>query len=1409
MFKRFCSWLMTAAVCLLLLAPAARTQTWTRLTNSPPSTVNVCFLLTDGGVMCQSGLSWYKLTPDASGSYISGTWSRLASLPATYGPEDYAAAVLADGRVAIVGGEYNLSALVYTNMGAIYDPATNSWSMISPPNTGGDFQCIGDVSSVVLPNGKVLIGSKFSADLALLNPATLKWTAVSETGKNGPSNAEEGWTLLPDGSIFTVNVAGAPGSQRLLLSATSGTWVSSGVTLQDLHAPPSSGTTPIQGCPDYNPPGEMGPAILRPDGTVFAIGASGFTGIYTPPGGGTTDPGNWATGPSLPAGLNVEDGPAALLPNGHVLFSGSPGEFGDGVQYFEFDGTNLISVPAPAPSKFDATFQTQLLLLPTGQVLFVDASFDVEVYTPAATPIPNPSWAPTITSVPASIDNLTTYQITGTQFNGLSQGTSFGDELQNATNYPLVRITNNETGHVFYAKTHDHSTMAVATGQTPVSTNFDVPGAIDAGDSTIQVVANGIASPGIHVMVFTPNSVLLTITTVSLPTGQIGAPYSFTLNATGGIAPLTWQVIAGSLPAGLTLNSQTGQLSGTPTSPQGPTPLTFQVTDSSTPSAQIATVTLNLAIAAPLSITTTSLPSGSVSSPYSAALSATGGLAPYSWQLSSGSLPNGLSLNAQTGQISGTPTVATSTQLTFSVTDSSAPLPQTAAVNLSLTVSLVPLVITLTSLPDGQVSVPYSANLTATGGTIPYTWALVSGTLPAGLTLNTQTGQIGGTPTAAVLNAPLTFKVTDSGTPTPQTTSINLKVSVAAGVLTILTTSLPNAQVNVPYSASLAAVGGLSPLTWSSRGLPAGFSLNPQTGQLTGTATNTFTMVIPFTVTDSSSSPQSATVNLNFAAVQSPVTITTASLPPGQVNVPYSATLGATGGMPPYTWQLNGTLPNGMTFNSQTGVLGGTPSNAVTNAPLTFTVTDSSSPAQTATVNLSLTVAAASLVITSSSLPPGQVGVSYTAILAATGGTPPYTWQLISGTMPGGLILNSQTGQISGTPTTAFSGTLTFKVTDSKMGAPQTASAALSLIISGGGLTITTASLPVGQVNVPYSATLMAVGGMAPYLWSSRRLPAGFSLNSQTGQLTGTPSAVTTGFSITVTVTDSSLTPQSVDATFSLTVVQGGLNITTALLPAAQVNVPYSATLTATGGLTPYTWQLVFGALPNGLSLNATNGQISGVPTVPVSNVPLTFRVTDSSAPPQTASANLSLTVNASGVTIATTTLPNGQTNVPYSATLFAIGGIGPYNWQLISGALPSGLTLNSQTGQISGTPANAFSGTLAFKVTDSSIPTALTATASLSLTITGVPANLTITTASLPNGQVNVPYSATLAATGGLPPYTWSTRRLPSGLSLNSQTGQIQWHSNRSRLQSNGFLHCHRFEPQHSIGQRQSQSDD
>ena len=296
----------------------------------------------------------------------------------------------------------------------------------------------------------------------------------------------------------------------------------------------------------------------------------------------------------------------------------------------------------------------------------------------------------------------------------------------------------------------------------------------------------------------------LTITTTSLPSGKVGVAYNAALAATGGTSPYTWSITGGLLPAGMGLNASTGAITGTPTAPVTNSSVTFKVTDSGTPQ-QNTPKTLTITIApATLAITTTSLPNGQVSVAYNTTLAATGGKTPFTWSITSGALPAGLSLDGSTGAIAGTPTAAvSSTPLTFQVKDSASPQ-QIRTVNLTLTITPASLAISTTSLPNGQINVAYSASLVATGGTTPFTWSLISGTLPTGLSLNATTGVISGAPTVSVANTPLTFRVQDSGTP-QQTKSVNLTLTIGTGGNITVSISPKRAGLTVTQTLTVTA----------------------------------------------------------------------------------------------------------------------------------------------------------------------------------------------------------------------------------------------------------------------------------------------------------------------------------------------------------------------------------------------------------------------------------------------------------------------------------------------------------------------------------------------------------------------------------------------------------------------------
>jgi hypothetical protein len=460
---------------------------WTPLDNWASFSAGAALLLTDGTVMMPDVFSgnWWKLTPDNTGSYVKGSWTQLASPPDGYQPLYFASAVLPDGRVIIEGGEYQALNPAWQTTGAIYDPTKDEWTTVAPP---AGWTTIGDAQSTVLADGRFYLANCCTKDAAILDPKALTWTAFGSTGK-ADINDEEGWTLLPNGDILTVDTNDLTNLQNSeIWSPLTASWTSAGdtgVQLADIAA-------------DGSGSWEMGPQMLRPDGTVFAAGALGQNAVYH------TRTGKWTTAPSFPviAGegqLDTADGPAVLAPDGHVLVTASPGIFNVPLHIFDFDGTKLTEIASPPDAPNDSSFNASFLLLPNGQVLFTDQTNDIEIYSPSGQP--SPAWAPQISGCElGALEPGSTYRLDGAQLHGLSQAVAYGDDEQVATNYPLVRIINRKTGHVFYSRTHGHSTMSIAPGVESY-TFFDVPAAQELGESELVAVANGIASEPISVNV--------------------------------------------------------------------------------------------------------------------------------------------------------------------------------------------------------------------------------------------------------------------------------------------------------------------------------------------------------------------------------------------------------------------------------------------------------------------------------------------------------------------------------------------------------------------------------------------------------------------------------------------------------------------------------------------------------------------------------------------------------------------------------------------------------------------------------------------------------------------------------------------------------------------------------------------
>ncbi len=572
-----------------------------------------------------------------------------------------------------------------------------------------------------------------------------------------------------------------------------------------------------------------------------------------------------------------------------------------------------------------------------------------------------------------------------------------------------------------------NATLNLRPGETGIVTLRSNVGSAAALQDIVDNITPVVVSHAVNTGGGAPPATLaITTSNGPLPAGISGVTYTTSLNSFGGNAPVTWAVTGGGLPPGLTLDSLTGIISGIPTA-SGLFSFSVSLTDTSAPTPSVAFRNLSITIAQPLVITTTSLADGVVGAPYTQTLSATGGDANYTWSLSSGTLPAGLSLSTS-GVISGTPTAVTpGTSFTVQVQDTGTPQ-QTKTQLLSIRVAAPLTVATAPTLPDAIVGVPYSTTLQTSGGTAPVSWSVIAGALPGGLQLS-PAGLISGIPSApsftttSALGPANTFtaQAQDSASPS-QTTSIVLSLHVATP-LSVGTLTLPDGLTGSPYLQTLTTSGGTGNVSWTvvSGALPPGLTLSTA-GVISGTPATVNILGSTFTVqaTDSGSPSQSAprTLTLRIAA---PLVITTSSLPGAKYGVAYNQTLAASGGIAPLKWSLaagSGPLPTGLTL-SAAGVLSGTPT-ATGTFSFTVQVADIGTPQQVATRSFSITVASlytvSFYVQPSDSSPNKQITPSIKVLVVDAQGKGVYgvTVTLSIAVNPGGAVLTGSTVATTG-----------------------------------------------------------------------------------------------------------------------------------------------------------------------------------------------------------------------------------------------------------------------------------------------------------------------------------------------------------------------------------------------------------
>ncbi|MCS3847903.1 uncharacterized protein YhjY with autotransporter beta-barrel domain [Xanthomonas campestris] len=468
------------------------------------------------------------------------------------------------------------------------------------------------------------------------------------------------------------------------------------------------------------------------------------------------------------------------------------------------------------------------------------------------------------------------------------------------------------------------------------------------------------------------------------------------------------------------------------------------------------------------------------------------------------------------------------------------------------------------------------------------------------------------------------------------------------------------------------------------------------------------------------------------------VTVGPASLPSATAGSAYSQNLSASGGTAPYTFTVTaGALPAGLTL-SPAGVLSGTPT-ATGSFNFTASATDSGNPT-TGSRAYALVVAGANVILPATTLPAGTAGQAYSsAITPAAGGIAPYTYAVTAGALPAGITLNSATGAVTGTPTSAGNFAFSVTATDSTSGTASQATQSYAVTIAAPTIVVAPSALPTATRGTAYSQTLSASGGTAPYTYtlSAGSLPAGLTLASN-GTLSGT---ATTEGSFTVTVRATDAGNFTGDQAYSLTVAAPNLALPASNLPAGTAGQAYTAAISpATGGTAPYSYALTTGALPSGVVLDAATGELSGTPTVS-GTFNFTLTVTDSTPSPA-AQANQSYTLSIAGATLVPgqPTLPPAVRGTPYSQVLTATGGVAPYTYSVASGTLPAGLTLASN-GVLSGTPTAEGTSSFTIAVADAGNASA---TQAYSFTVSdAAPVAVADTAATMSDAAVTVPVTA------------------------------------------------------------------
>jgi hypothetical protein len=797
--------------------------------------------------------------------------------------------------------------------------------------------------------------------------------------------------------------------------------------------------------------------------------------------------------------------------------------------------------------------------------------------------------------------------------------------------------------------------VGTLSNQTITSVTYAAPAATTLSQ-TVTVMAVSIKETTKYATTTLTIPQLPTITTGSSAlAGSVGTAFSVQLAANGGISPYVWSVASGStLPAGLSLSSA-GVLSGTPLAAgAGTTNVAFQMKDSGTPTALSVTRTLGIAIApAPAIKLSGNMPgTGTYNQPYAGSAAASGGIGALTCTLNTGALPTGLALNASTGAVSGTTTVAGTYNFTIKASDA---FGDSATQGYRIVVASPALIVTPVagSLPFAVTGLTYSQAISVTGGTgAGYTWT-ISG-LSNGLTSSANGATLtinGPATTAGIVN--FTATANDGAGNNSGAVSYSIQIYSPVTLPSVTPATLPSvAAVGVAYSGTVQASGGSGNYTWTITGQSDGLNTSSAGGTLTvsGTPTSTGTVSLNASVKDTTTGVTAGPYSYTIA-VDSAVTLPApnpATLGPGSLSLPYTGTVVATGGSGNYSWTVTGLPSNSLNYSATVGTLtiSGTPTSV---AAVSFGVT-----VKDTTTNISagpyiytvpiygtLTLPAPN----PASLGPANANSAYSGNISVAGGSGNYSWTVTG--LPSDSLNYSASGgtlRISGTPASAT--TVSFNASVKDTSTNTTAGPYTFTIAVYSGLALPApnpTSLPAGYTSVPYTGTIGASGGSGNYSWQATGLSDNLSASPSGGTLTigGTPGSAPVTVMFNVTLTDTST---------NATLTQNGYSIVIATptpvtlpapnpdpLPSGTINELYAGSIVASGGVPPYAWSVNGVSIPNtgaavaiadGISVSSNGSNIlsvGGAPSV-VQTVNLTnVKVTDYLGSNQTKSYTLAI----------------------------------------------------------------------------------------------------------------------------------------------------------------------------------------